>query len=89
MILNILKVTNNYNWDLLSPGTSMFEITANKSEQLEEHQGCVCVCVCGVRLQAGGICILRDWKLNANYWESLKNCEGWITSSLGCSASLL
>ena len=46
MILNILKVTNNQNWDLLSPGTSMFEITANKSEQLEEHQGGVCVCVC-------------------------------------------
>ena len=46
MILDTLKVTNNQNWDLLSPGTSMFEITANKSEQLEEQQGCVCVCVC-------------------------------------------
>ena len=46
MILDTLKVTNSQNWDLLSPGTSMFEITANKSEQLEEQQGCVCVCVC-------------------------------------------
>ena len=48
---------------------------------------CVCVCVCSVRMQAGGICILRGWKLNANCWESLKNFEGWMTSSFCCSAS--